>query len=337
MDLQKTHFQTCSEIILEGNWFPPVCVFGFPREPPPVFPIFPNDVVVTNDLKGFASKVFTGLGCLEGGNWWFWKVPPIKLTWQWKITIFNREYIFNWSIFHCHVSLPEGTVDGSEIRLTSWAKGSFFPSKYKVIHPRWLATLSINSILLSPRKLTYPPEKMMLERRLFLPFWNGASSTFVCFSGMYWFEVRPKPSASGNLFLHLHFQRLGKKWQTWKPEKWYLCVFFVRWALKLASGWWGTSYLFSKGFRMATTSDIILSLSLDAMFLSRNLPMLRKADGWSERCLTLVLGSTAINWIWLALPPPKTNMTMERPGFWRCISYWKWGDFPACFAMFTRG
>ena len=36
------------------------------------------------------------------------KIPSSKLTWQWKIPIFNREYIFNWSIFHCHVSLPEG-------------------------------------------------------------------------------------------------------------------------------------------------------------------------------------------------------------------------------------
>ena len=36
------------------------------------------------------------------------RLPSSKLTWQWKITTFNREYIFNWSIFHCHVSLPEG-------------------------------------------------------------------------------------------------------------------------------------------------------------------------------------------------------------------------------------
>ena len=27
-----------------------------------------------------------------------------KLTWQWKIPIFNREYIFKGSIFHCYVS-----------------------------------------------------------------------------------------------------------------------------------------------------------------------------------------------------------------------------------------
>ena len=31
-------------------------------------------------------------------------VHSSKLTWQWKITMFNREYIFNRSIFHCHVS-----------------------------------------------------------------------------------------------------------------------------------------------------------------------------------------------------------------------------------------
>ena len=37
-------------------------------------------------------------------------LPSSKLTWQWKIIIFNREYIFNRSIFHCHVSLPEGTI-----------------------------------------------------------------------------------------------------------------------------------------------------------------------------------------------------------------------------------
>ena len=36
-------------------------------------------------------------------------IPSSKLTWQWNIPIFNREYIFNWSIFQCHVSLPEGT------------------------------------------------------------------------------------------------------------------------------------------------------------------------------------------------------------------------------------
>ena len=35
-------------------------------------------------------------------------VPSSKLTWQWKIPIFSREYIFKTSMFHCHVSLPKG-------------------------------------------------------------------------------------------------------------------------------------------------------------------------------------------------------------------------------------
>ena len=34
-------------------------------------------------------------------------IPSCKLTWQWKITILCREYIFKWSNFHCYVSLQE--------------------------------------------------------------------------------------------------------------------------------------------------------------------------------------------------------------------------------------
>ena len=36
------------------------------------------------------------------------RIPSSKLTYQWKIPIFNRKYIFKGSIFHCYVSLPEG-------------------------------------------------------------------------------------------------------------------------------------------------------------------------------------------------------------------------------------
>ena len=35
------------------------------------------------------------------------QIPSRKLTWQWKITIFTRRYIFKGSIFHCYVSLAE--------------------------------------------------------------------------------------------------------------------------------------------------------------------------------------------------------------------------------------
>ena len=31
-------------------------------------------------------------------------LPPRKLRRQWKIPIFNRKYIFQWLMFHCHVS-----------------------------------------------------------------------------------------------------------------------------------------------------------------------------------------------------------------------------------------
>ena len=34
-------------------------------------------------------------------------IPSGKLPWHWKILVFNRKYIFKWSIFHCFVSLTE--------------------------------------------------------------------------------------------------------------------------------------------------------------------------------------------------------------------------------------
>ena len=37
------------------------------------------------------------------------KIPPWKLTWHWKIPMFNRKYIFKWWNFHCHVSFRGGS------------------------------------------------------------------------------------------------------------------------------------------------------------------------------------------------------------------------------------
>ncbi len=34
------------------------------------------------------------------------KLNPWKLTWQWKITILNRRYIFKWLVSYRHVSFP---------------------------------------------------------------------------------------------------------------------------------------------------------------------------------------------------------------------------------------
>ena len=48
-----------------------------------------------------SSEAFLGLP---------WRVlyvyPPRKLTWHWKIIIFNGKYIFKWLVFHCHISFP---------------------------------------------------------------------------------------------------------------------------------------------------------------------------------------------------------------------------------------
>ena len=35
--------------------------------------------------------------------------PSSKQSWHWKMSIFDRRYIFKWLFFDCHVSLREGT------------------------------------------------------------------------------------------------------------------------------------------------------------------------------------------------------------------------------------
>ena len=69
-----------------------------------------------------------GQRCIRVVVWWFGSVleyqgvlgcllmeiyisisHPSKLTWHWKIRIFNRKYIFKWWVFHCHVSFPGNT------------------------------------------------------------------------------------------------------------------------------------------------------------------------------------------------------------------------------------
>ena len=49
------------------------------------------------DWKGLSPKFYTNL-------------PSSKVTWQWKSTLSNREYIFKWWIFNCYVCLPEGIL-----------------------------------------------------------------------------------------------------------------------------------------------------------------------------------------------------------------------------------
>ena len=49
------------------------------------------------------------------------QLPSGKLTWQWKIPILCRKYIFQWSISYCYVSLPEG-IKGHAAMIASRTK-----------------------------------------------------------------------------------------------------------------------------------------------------------------------------------------------------------------------
>ena len=53
-------------------------------------------------------------------------LPPGKLTWHWKIHMFNRKYIFKWWIFHCHVSFWGGVPFSGGCLLTHdlWASSA---------------------------------------------------------------------------------------------------------------------------------------------------------------------------------------------------------------------
>ena len=48
---------------------------------------------------------------MEGFGEWRTYKKNWKLTWHWKIPIFNRKYIFKWWIFHCHVSSWGGNTN----------------------------------------------------------------------------------------------------------------------------------------------------------------------------------------------------------------------------------
>ena len=59
-------------------------------------------------LLRHASRYTTWAAQLKSNGCWFRGhervTPSRKLTWQWKITIFNRRYIFKWLVFYGHVS-----------------------------------------------------------------------------------------------------------------------------------------------------------------------------------------------------------------------------------------
>ena len=89
------------------------------------------------------------LSCRFCEGWLRWPtgIPSLKLTWQWKSTIFDRRYIFKWWISHCYVSLPEcrsffGTLlpenlrNGSLLPRTSWWIREHYCFE-KMVIPRW--------------------------------------------------------------------------------------------------------------------------------------------------------------------------------------------------------
>ena len=64
-------------------------------------------------------------------GWWTNSLHTRTLRWQWKITIFNRKYIFKLRILHCRVSFRGGNIDWlvnqpSILNLVVWSSSSFF-------------------------------------------------------------------------------------------------------------------------------------------------------------------------------------------------------------------
>ena len=68
---------------------------------------------------------------------WTTHVHPWKLTCHWKITIFNRKYIFIWWMFYCHVSFRGISQLGSSSNrfhdshyFTNCIQPCYFPTNY---------------------------------------------------------------------------------------------------------------------------------------------------------------------------------------------------------------
>ena len=61
-----------------------------------------------------------------------------KLTWHWKIPIFNRKYIFKWWMFHCHVSFLGGRLGFPYRKIRKkhegWMEKKPLPEKDNISH-----------------------------------------------------------------------------------------------------------------------------------------------------------------------------------------------------------
>ena len=72
--------------------------------------IFPSNIEL--DLTSGTLKYVAILRCRDpfsGSCWRFLGIPSGKLTWEWKIHLLKMYSLLNMGIFHCYVSLPEGS------------------------------------------------------------------------------------------------------------------------------------------------------------------------------------------------------------------------------------
>ena len=62
-------------------------------------------------LSQLSSRIPNKHLWMSGCHIYIHKKPLSSLTWQCKIPILNRKYIFKWWMFHCHVSFRRGTIE----------------------------------------------------------------------------------------------------------------------------------------------------------------------------------------------------------------------------------
>ena len=74
-------------------------------------------------MKMYLQWRLGSVGKLEANGGGFKKVVKLhsswKPTWHWKITVFNRNYIFKRWMFHCHVGFQGWSCEGGPLPITS--------------------------------------------------------------------------------------------------------------------------------------------------------------------------------------------------------------------------
>ena len=136
-----------------------------------------------------SRKIITSIDIFKVNLLWLIKkhlhpnLHPWKLTWHWKIPIFNRKYIFKWWIFHCHVSFLgcrwwelldphlRQSWDTSDLWLSGRSAFSSTSGQTRTAFPLWQPRHF--SIHLTTR--TAPGEGLYIFISLYLPNWGGGA------------------------------------------------------------------------------------------------------------------------------------------------------------------